>query len=174
MEKPACIFGDFYRKERKKQGISLWKVVHELDTYLVNVQRIEKGLTQPSLTMAFRLLQVIQTSPGDFLYDLSIEHSQQLPQSLAGQNCNDISCEKPILKNGQKSYFGPLFSGLRISAGLSQNAVANNSGYNLRNLNAVEKGLQEPRIITALSLVISAGGNVRGFFNQLYEFWINQ
>ncbi|MGE4310355.1 helix-turn-helix transcriptional regulator [Desulfovibrio sp.] len=39
-----------------------------------------------------------------------------------------------------KSFFGPLLAQARLAVGMSQTAMAKSAGYDLRNINAVEKG----------------------------------
>ena len=54
--------------------------------------------------------------------------------------------------------------------GVSQTAMAKQAGYNLRNVNAVEKGRQEPGVVSALCLVAATGADIRSFFHHLHEF----
>ncbi|HZF61354.1 MAG TPA: hypothetical protein VEZ52_07000 [Desulfovibrio sp.] len=50
-----------------------------------------------------------------------------------------------------------------------QAAMAKRAGYNLRNVNAVEKGQQEPGVISALALVAETGVYIHEFFDQLHQ-----
>ena len=70
---------------------------------------------------------------------------------------------------GLKSIFGPLLTQARLAVGMSQTAMAKSAGYNLRNVNAVEKGQQEPGVMSALALVAATGVDIRGFFDQLHQ-----
>ncbi|WP_165079091.1 MULTISPECIES: helix-turn-helix transcriptional regulator [unclassified Desulfovibrio] len=49
--------------------------------------------------------------------------------------------------------------------------MARAAGYNLRNMSVVEKGLQEPGIMTALALVMTTGVDVEEFFRTLHAGW---
>ena len=69
-----------------------------------------------------------------------------------------------------KSIFGPLLAQARLAVGMSQTAMAKSAGYNnLRNVNAVEKGQQEPGVMSALALVAATGVDIREFFDQLHH-----
>lgn len=70
-----------------------------------------------------------------------------------------------------RSLFGHFLVQARVAAGMSQTAMARSANYSLRNINAVEKGQQDPGIVTALALVMSTGADVRGFFAALHESW---
>ena len=152
------------------RGISLWQIVHKTGNYLANIQRIEKGLTQPGVSLAFKLLQTIEILPGDLLANLALTHQKELPVSISPLAEIPINYERPLLSQEQKSLFGPMLLQARMAGMISQTAMAKACGYNLRNINAVEKGKQEPGIMTALSLVLVTGADVREFFNRLY-YW---
>ena len=71
--------------------------------------------------------------------------------------------------DGMKSFFAPLLAQARLAVGMSQTAMAKSAGYNLRNVNAVEKGQQEPGVTSALALVAATGVDIRDFFDQLHQ-----
>lgn len=171
MEKPACIFGPKFRQERVKRGFSLWHMVHDLNCYLANLQRIEKGLTEPRVHMAFRMLESIDANPGGFLAALVSENPGVFPEGIGCENGRVVDFQRSAIQPDQRSCFGPLLAQARISSGISQAAMAKMAGYNVRNINAVEHGKQEPGIIKAVALVIATGSDVRIFFNQMYELW---
>lgn len=85
-----------------------------------------------------------------------------------------ISYKMPLLKEGQKSLFGLFLVQARLAGVVSQTAMAKAANYNLRNINGVENGRQEPGIMTALALVMTTGVDVREFFNTLYACWREQ
>ena len=118
--------------------------------------------------MAFRLLNAIGVEPGSFMAALAREHAAWLPQSTSGMGSVTVSYVLAPLEEGQKSLFGPLLAQARLAAHVSQTAMARVAGYNLRNMSVVEKGLQEPGIMTALALVMTTGVDVEEFFRTLH------
>ena len=174
MEKPACLFGASFRREREKKGFSFWDLVYRAAYYPANIKRIEEGTLQPGLHLAFRLMDAIDAEPGAFMADLAREHADRLPQSLSGLNTVTVSYMLPQPQEGQKSLFGPLLAQARLAASVSQTAMAKAAGYNLRNMSVVEKGLQEPGVMTALALVMTTGADVEEFFRTLHAGTLEQ
>lgn len=174
MEKTACLFGASFRREREKKGLSFWDLVYRAAYYPANIKRIEEGRLQPGIHMAFRLLNAIGAEPGRFMAALACEHADRLPQSLSGLNSVVVGYELPLLREGQKSLFGPLLGQARLATAVSQTAMAKATGYNLRNMSVVEKGLQEPGVMTALALVMATGADVEVFFRTLHAAWQEQ
>ena len=174
MEKKICPFGPFFRHERKAKNISQWHIVHEMGNYLANIQRIEAGIQQPGVHLALRLISAIGVQPGDFMQKLACELLHYLPQNLSPIGHVQISYEMPLLKEGQKSLFGLFLVQARLAGVVSQTAMAKAANYNLRNINGVENGRQEPGIMTALALVMTTGVDVREFFNILHACWLEQ
>lgn len=168
MEKPACLFGAAFRREREKKGFSFWELVYRAAYYPANIKRIEQGTTQPSVQMAFRMLDAIAVEPGSFMASLAREHADKLPQSHSGMARVAVHYTVVPLRDAQKSLFGPLLAQARLAASVSQTAMAKATGYNLRNISMVEKGLQEPGVMTALGLVMTTGVDVEEFFRTLY------
>lgn len=170
MEKPACAFGALFRQERLAREISLWQVVHRMRYYLANIQRIEAGKQHPGVHLACRLLDAIGKDPGDFMLELARGQAGRLPEG---------SLRSPLVVNyappppGEcpRSLFGHFLVQARVAADMSQTAMARAACYSLRNINAVEKGLQDPAIMTALALVMSTGAEVRAFFAALHVSW---
>lgn len=172
MEKPACLFGAAFRREREKKGFSFWELVYRAAYYPANIRRIEEGKLQPGVRMAFRLLNAIGVEPGGFMAALAREHADKLPQSHSGMASVTVHYTLAPLRDGQKSLFGPLLAQARLAAHVSQTAMAKAAGYNLRNISVVEKGLQEPGVITALALVMTTGVDVEEFFRTLHTGWL--
>lgn len=171
MEKPACLFGASFRREREKKGFSFWELVHRAAYYPANIRRIEEGRLQPGLRMAFRLLNAIGAEPGNFMAALAREHADRLPKSASCMGSMALSYVLAPLQEGQKSLFGPLLTQARLAAQVSQTAMARAAGYSLRNMSVVEKGLQEPGVVTALALVMTTGVDVEDFFRTLHAGW---
>lgn len=168
MEKPACLFGASFRREREKKGFSFWDLVYRAAYYPANIKRIEEGRLQPGVHIAFRLLNAIGAEPGGFMAALAREHAAHLPQSRSGMGSVAVSYTLPPMQEGQKSLFGPLLAQARLAAAVSQTAMARAAGYNLRNMSVVERGLQEPGVMTALALVMTTGVDVEEFFRTLH------
>ncbi len=171
MENSACPFGPFFRRERQVKSVSLWQVVHRLNYYLANLQRIESGRQQPGVGLAFRMIDAIDVNAGDFMARLAADNFERLPVSVSSLAKVLPDYVKPGLAAGRKSMFGPMLLQARMAAEVSQTAMSKASGYSLRNLNAVEKGIQEPGIMTALALVLTTGVEVGMFFSLLFNWW---
>ncbi|WP_165078489.1 MULTISPECIES: helix-turn-helix transcriptional regulator [unclassified Desulfovibrio] len=139
--------------------------------HIRNLQRIEKGEQQPGVNLALRLLAAIGAEPGAFMQKLADECLPGLPHSLSPMGHVTISYEMPQMKEGQKSLFGLFLVQARVAAAVSQTAMAKAAGYNLRNINGVESGRQDPGIMTALALVKATGADVGDFFNALSLRW---
>ena len=167
MEKPDCLFGAAFRQEREKKGMSFWDLVYRAAYYPANLKRIEEGKLQPGIGLAFRMLDAIGAEAGAFMSKLAREHAGALPRSLSSLCEPRVAYKPPALKEGQKSLFGPLLAQARRAASVSQTAMAKAAHYGLRNMNVVEKGAQEPGIMTALALVMTTGVDVEEFFNAL-------
>ena len=154
--------------------MSFWDLVYRVAYYPANLKRIEEGKLQPGIRLAFRLLDAIGVDPGSFMGALAREHSAVLPQSLSSLGKVPVAYTLPALEKGQKSLFGPLLAQARRAGAVSQTAMAKAAHYGLRNMNVVEKGAQEPGIMTALALVITTGVDVEEFFNVLHASWREQ
>ena len=97
--------------------------------------------------------------------------SGQLTSESVAAWSRHISYEMPQRKEGQKSLFGLFLVQARVATAVSQTAMAKAAGYNLRNINGVENGKQDPGIMTALALVKTTGVDIGNFFNSLYQCW---
>lgn len=168
MVKGTCPFGPAFRREREARAISQWTLATKIHCHPRNLQRIEYGEQQPGVMKALQLLTAIGCMPGSFLEDLALAIGLPLPNEK--DPLIEDSYTKPDTSGGAPCLFGPLLRQARESVRLSQTALAKNAAYNLRNINAVEAGRQEPGIIIALRLVVATGVNVNGFFDSLSTF----
>lgn len=148
--------------------MSFWDLVYRVAYYPANLKRIEEGKLQPGIRLAFRLLDAVGVEPGAFMAALAREHSAALPRSLSSLPGVRVAYTLPVVEEGQKSLFGPLLAQARRAGAVSQTAMARAARYGLRNMNVVEKGAQEPGIMTALALVMTTGADVEEFFNVLH------
>ncbi len=152
-------------------GVSQWTVSTRLHYHLRNIQRIEGGMRQPGVALALRLVGAVGANPGDFFQNLFEEIAENL---LCGEVLPpgrvEVAYRRPELEEEVKCLFGPLLAQARLAGGVSQTAMAKQAGYNLRNVNAVEKGRQEPGVVSALCLVAATGADIRSFFHHLHEF----
>lgn len=172
MEKKHCPFGHVFREQRVIQGISLWNLALAIPYRQGNIQRIERGLHEPRLGLAMRMLSAIGVDAG-----LVLEELARAEGLLPGK-------EEPAGETGPKPFharmsdseksgdtevhpFGGLLRECRLEHGKSQKLVAESAGYTLRNLINVEKGTQEPGVMLALRLVIASGGDPKIFFGSL-------
>lgn len=171
MQKSTCLFGNLFRDWRVAADISLWGLALKMRYHIRNLQRIEKGEQQPGVNLALRLLNAIGAEPGVFMKNLSDECQASLPPSLSPLGLVPISYEIPQIKDGPKSLFGLFLVQARVAGAVSQTAMAKAAGYNLRNINSVEAGKQDPGIMTALALVKTTGVGIEDFFNTLYRCW---
>lgn len=171
MQKSTCFFGNLFREWRLSADISLWGLALKMSYHIRNLQRIEKGEQQPGVNLALRLLNAIGAEPRAFMQRLADECQDSLPQSLSPLGHVTISYEMPQRKEGQKSLFGLFLVQARVATAVSQTAMAKAAGYNLRNINGVENGKQDPGIMTALALVKTTGVDIGNFFNSLYLCW---
>lgn len=69
----------------------------------------------------------------------------------------------------KKNTFGTLLREARKKNGLSQRAVAERAGQNVRSVQKIENGQREPRLFLALQLVEAAGAEPGAFFAALSD-----
>ena len=135
-----------------------------------NIQRIEGGLRQPGVLLALRMVAAVDADPGDFFETLFEESvGEALDGVLSPAQRVSVTYQPLGAVEGLKSIFGPLLAQARLAVGMSQTAMAKSAGYNLRNVNAVEKGQQEPGVMSALALVAATGVDIREFFDHLHQ-----
>lgn len=174
MQEATYFFGNLFREWRLAADISLWGLALKMSYHIRNLQRIEKGVQQPGVNLALRLLDAIGAEPGMFMQKLAQGCLSCLPKSLSLMSPVMISYEMPQMREGQKSLFGLFLVQARVAGAVSQTAMAKAADYNLRNINGVESGRQDPGIMTALALVMATGVNVEEFFSTLYTCWREQ
>ena len=135
-----------------------------------NIQRIEDGSRQPGVLLALRMVVAVGADPGDFFETLFEEAVGEAGDGVLSPAQRVSVTYQPLgAVEGLKSIFGPLLVQARLAVGMSQTAMAKSAGYNLRNVNAVEKGQQEPGVMSALALVAATGVDIREFFDQLHH-----
>lgn len=170
MEKQLCPFGQFFRTMREQQGVSLWRLSVGLPYPQGNIQRIERGLHEPRIELALRLITALGLNAGGVLDDLARqegwigEESGVQPYSVAHAKRGS-----PDEALADACLLGPLLRERRLLYGKSQKCVAEYADYSVRNLINVEKGTQEPGVIIALKLVIATGDSPRTFFDLLQQ-----
>lgn len=171
MQDSLCPFGPAFRREREQRKISQWTVSVRLQYHTRNIQRIEGGLRQPGVLLALRMVAAVDADPGKFFETLCQKiASERYDGLLSPTKRVRVTYQPPEATEGLKSLFGPLLAQARQAVGMSQTAMAKYAGYNLRNINAVEKGKQEPGVMSALALVTATGVDIREFFDQLHQF----
>lgn len=170
MQDSLCPFGPAFRQERIQRNVSQWTLAVRLPYHIRNLQRIEGGLRQPGVMLALRMVVGLGAAPGDFFQRLlegdltrSLCPAEQPPEPVP------VMYHPPEVGEDAKCLFGPLLVQARAAGGVSQTAMAKTAKYNLRNVNAVEKGRQEPGVMSALALVGATGVDIREFFNCLSE-----
>ena len=135
-----------------------------------NIQRIEDGSRQPGVLLALRMVVAVGADPGDFFETLFEESvGEACDEVLSPPQRVSVTYQPLGAVEGLKSICGPLLAQARLAVGMSQTAMAKSAGYNLRNVNAVEKGQQEPGVMSALALVAATGVDIREFFDQLHQ-----
>ena len=170
MQEISCPFGPMFRREREQKKISQWTVSVRLQHHTRNIQRIEGGLRQPGVLLALRMVVAVDAEPGEFFETLFEESVGEALDGASSPTTRVSVTYQPLgAVEGLKSIFGPLLAQARLAVGMSQTAMAKSAGYNLRNVNAVEKGQQEPGVMSALALVAATGVDIREFFDQLHQ-----
>lgn len=135
-----------------------------------NIQRIEDGSRQPGVLLALRMVVAVGADPGGFFETLFEESVGEAGDGISSPAQRVSVNYQPLgAVEGLKSIFGPLLAQARLAVGMSQTAMAKSACYNLRNVNAVEKGQQEPGVMSALALVAATGVDIREFFDQLHH-----
>ena len=139
-------------------------------SHIRNIQRIERGERQPGIMLALRLVAATDANAGEFFALLASSLAPQAHTTTMGENVSHaLPKYEKVQIEGVKCLFGPLLHQVRLAASLSQAEMAQKVQYNLRNMGAVEKGIQEPGVMVALSMVMATGTDVKTFFNTLYE-----
>ncbi len=158
------IFGTLLREHRKAKGLSLWKFSVAIPYRQANIQRIERGLVEPRVRLAMRLLTVLGVDVGAFMEEMAVK--EDLLPTKSTQSDDLV----PVLNTAPEKGLEPLGKLLRETRKAyqkSQNAICKAAGYTTRNLIIVENGKQNPKISTVLKLVCAIGCDVAQFFNEL-------
>lgn len=170
MQVNPCPFGPAFVKLRADYQLTQWHVSATARYHVTNLSKVEKGTHQPGVMLALRLVIATGADAGEFFQRLWEENLADIlegggtPQTemplidVAALRAEEVRCP-----------FGPLLLQVRLHNGVSQRSIADLSGYNLRNMGKVEKGQQEPGIMTALGMVAAARGEVGAFFRLLKE-----
>ncbi len=190
-------FGVALVAARMSRGISQSRLGILAACNVTSLRKIEKGMVQPGVSTAIRLVAATGESVGAFFQKLAEDsalsslHGTAAPGSSCASPHEDDAAERTCdgtlmdrsgrkgragknvcsVENGDpqkvKALFGPLFRKVRERHGVTQKAVANAAQYNLRNLFNVEAGSQEPGVMVALAMVCATGCDVRWFFSTL-------
>ena len=169
MENILCLFGLHFVQARTARNITQWHVAARAGYHVTNLSKIEKGRYQPGVNLALRLLEVLDLDGGDFFASLWREAAATAPEAVRNTGPGVAVDFAPYTVEGLRCPFGPLLLQVRLATSVTQKTIAEKTGYNLRNMNKVEKGEQEPGVMTALYMVVAAGGDVRCFWTQLME-----
>lgn len=167
MEKELCPFGTVFVRARTERNITQWHVAASAGYHVTNLSKVEKGLYQPGVNLALRLVQALGVDAGIFFETLWLEtiHANlEVSQDLETRSCVDFA---PFSVEEIRCPFGVLLLQARLETGVSQKIIAEAAAYNLRNMGKVEKGEQEPGVMTALAMVDATGCDVRGFWTKL-------
>lgn len=99
-------------------------------------------------------------------------YKEMILNSLKLSLCTVIPCAPISMSELEvvRYVFGPLLRQCRVKQGFSQKHATEIACYSLRNFVKVEKGIQEPGVMTALAMVVAVKVDVRSFFNCLSEY----
>ena len=163
------MFGPMLREARKRCGMPIWRVAATAPHHQGNLQRIERGITEPRVGLALRLLMAIGVDTGSFMENLAIKAGWRQHPGESHPPRADANAVVVRIADSKEDVipFGPLLRRTRLVYGQSQKHLAEQAGYTVRNLINVENGRQEPGIMTALKLVCTTGCDVASFFNEL-------
>ena len=172
MSKKAYIFSQLFRDVRMNSGLSQWIVSVKAGTHLSNVNQIEAGHQEPRILVAMRLVSACGADLNSFFSELA----ERMGLYSHAVRTNSFMEE---LEKGKTSYssesveitgYGGLLRYCRTQKGLSQKTIANSIHYDLRSLQRVEKGEQEPKVTTAVKLVAAVEMPPGQFFEWLGFF----
>ncbi len=157
MSKKAYIFSQLFRDIRMNSGLSQWIVSVKAGTHLSNVNQIEAGHQEPRVHVAVRLVAACDVDLNSFFSKLTEEmklctSSERIAPYLFESLKEDMFSRTP--EPHEVSGYGELLRYCRLQSGVSQKRIAKNIHYDLRSLQRVEKGEQEPLVTTAVKLVL--------------------
>ena len=173
MSKKAYIFSQLFRDVRMSSGLSQWIVSVKAGTHLSNVNQIEAGHQEPRVHVAVRLVAACDVDLNSFFSKLTEEmklctSSERIAPYLFESLKEDMFSRTP--EPHEVSGYGELLRYCRLQRGVSQTRIAKNIHYDLRSLQRVEKGEQEPLVTTAVKLVAAIDVPPGQFFEQLWFF----
>ena len=173
MSKKAYIFSQLFRDVRMSSGLSQWIVSVKAGTHLSNVNQIEAGHQEPRVHVAVRLVAACDVDLNSFCSKLTEEmklctSSERIAPYLFESLKEDMFSRTP--EPHEVSGYGELLRYCRLQRGVSQKRIAKNIHYDLRSLQRVEKGEQEPLVTTAVKLVAAINVPPGQFFEQLWFF----
>ena len=173
MSKKAYIFSQLFRDVRMSSGLSQWIVSVKAGTHLSNVNQIEAGHQEPRVHVAVRLVAACDVDLNSFFSKLTEEmklctSSERIAPYLFESLKEDMFSRTP--EPHEVSGYGELLRYCRLQRGVSQKRIAKNIHYDLRILQRVEKGEQEPLVTTAVKLVAAIDVPPGQFFEQLWFF----
>ena len=81
MGKELCAFGPAFLRVRSTR-VTQWHVAATAGYHVTNLSKIEKGLYQPGIGLALRLLQALGVDVGEFFQGLWDEVAPPMPEAL--------------------------------------------------------------------------------------------
>lgn len=138
-------------------GLSQWIVSVKAGTHLSNVNQIEAGHQEPRVHVAVRLVAACDVDLNSFFSKLTEEmklctSSERIAPYLFESLKEDMFSRTP--EPHEVSGYGELLRYCRLQRGVSQKRIAKNIHYDLRSLQRVEKGEQEPLVTTAVNWLL--------------------
>ncbi len=157
--KEICPFGMALANLRKSKNISSGRLSMKGETFPSHLHKIEKGIALPSITVAIRLVSVLESEVSNFFKELAVSEHLILDKSslIFDNNILIFLTNYAKSKNTSeiKSLFGFLFREFRILHKVTQQKVSEFTEYSIRNIQKVEAGTQDPNVMTALKMLCS-------------------
>lgn len=162
-----------------------WLLAARCEVVAANLRKIEKGVTQPSITLAVRLLMATGADVGSCMTVLAYDAFSTVAapdKPLLVTSCNkdvDDSFRSALVQCHEetcftKHVFGRFLKEARTFYGVSQKKLAESANYHLRNMLEVESGRRDPSVMTALAMVFYTGCNVGIFFDTFTQCLANR
>lgn len=158
---------------RKNAELSQWQLAVRADCNVTHVRRVEKGDTNPGIMLAIRLVSALNLPVGEFFKELA--HKANLNGNIVEvpkKKCN-IFIPIPSMEISPthvKFLFGLFFKESRVSLGIMQKHIIECAHYTQRNMIKVEKGEQEPAVMTAVAMVCALGIDLELFLSSYICF----
>lgn len=164
-------FGPFFRSRRNSMKIGIWPLCVKISMYPANLIRIEKGIQEPRLDIALKMISGLSIQMGNFFAGLChFADVNYQPREKESETHNLYDCHIDCSSLGL--LFGGLLQYSRIISCQSQKQLAEAASIHLRNLTNIENGTQIPRVMTAIRLVCGTNCDVEKFFNELEKRYI--